>query len=115
MNCANLAKFFALASLCAGLFASALLPGDDFARSCAAIIYEHADYSGAAQCLQVGSYNVNDLEIGNDRLSSIKVRRGNSVILYEHKNFSGRKATVTKDLRFVGDKWNDIVSSIIVE
>ena len=108
-------KFFAAALLCAAFFTSVLLPGDAFARSCAAIIYEHANYGGASQCLQEGRYNLNNLRIGNDRLSSIKVRKGNRVIMFEHKNFSGRRSTVEKSYKFVGDRWNDIVSSIIVE
>lgn len=103
-----------------GLLASivcmlALLPGYSEAGPCAAIIYEHANYQGAAQCLRGGRYNINDLEIGNDTLSSIQVSSGTVVILFEHSNYSGRSATVRSSLSYVGDSWNDIVSSIIVE
>ncbi|MDD4700926.1 MAG: beta/gamma crystallin-related protein [Desulfovibrio sp.] len=108
-------RFFAAALLCAAFFTSVLLPGDAFARSCAAIIYEHSNYGGASQCLQEGSYNLNELRIGNDKLSSIKVRKGNRVFLFEHKNFSGRKCLVDKSYTYIGGKWNDITSSIIVE
>lgn len=101
--------------LCIVTFLYALTPSTAWSRNCAAIIYEHANYKGAAQCLQEGSYNVGDLEIGNDQLSSLRVRDGNTVILFEHKNFSGRKASVSKNTPFVGERWNDIVSSIIVE
>ncbi|MDR1776308.1 MAG: hypothetical protein LBR31_00570 [Desulfovibrio sp.] len=105
--------------LCATVLACALaIPltaGVAQARECAAIIYEHANYKGNAQCLQEGRYNLRNLKIGNDRLSSVKVRKGNRVILFEHENFGGRKGVLKKSSSYVGDKWNDITSSIIVE
>ncbi|UJX39185.1 beta/gamma crystallin family protein [Desulfovibrio sp. JY] len=104
-----MALFTMVAGLCV------LIPNKSEAKRCAAIIYEHIDYGGSRQCLQEGSYNVDDLDIGNDMLSSIKVRDGNTVYLFEHKNYSGRRATVTSNHRYVGDRWNDITSSIIVE
>lgn len=107
--------FVAAALFCTAVLMYTFMPRNAEARHCAAIIYEHANYRGDYQCLQEGSYNLGDIEIGNDTLSSIKVSRGNTVILYEHKNFSGRKATVRRNYSFVGDRWNDIVSSIIVE
>jgi len=85
------------------------------AGHCAAIIYEHANYRGRYQCLQEGRYNVEDLTIGNDTLSSVRVSRGNIVHLYKHRDFSGRRGVLKKDSAFVGDSWNDIVSSIIVQ
>ncbi|MGE4538618.1 MAG: peptidase inhibitor family I36 protein [Desulfovibrio sp.] len=109
-------KAFVVMILCAMTVGmSMLVPKDAAARHCAAIIYEHANYQGQHQCLQEGSYNVGDLDIGNDTLSSIKVSSGNTVILFEHKNYSGRRSTITHDYKFVGERWNDIVSSIIVE
>ncbi|MDL2207964.1 hypothetical protein LJC09_05160 [Desulfovibrio sp. OttesenSCG-928-F20] len=108
-------KFVVMGLLGVAAFMVALMPGTAQARHCAAIIYEHANYEGAAQCLQEGSYNVGDLEIGNDALSSLKVSGGNVVILFEHSNYSGRSARVTGNKSYVGDKWNDTVSSIIVE
>ena len=100
---------FGITALMAGM------PKNTRARSCAAIIYEHRNYGGRSQCLQVGSYNVNDLTLGNDSLSSVKVGKGRTVYLFEHKNFSGRKGALRKDASYIGDSWNDIVSSIIVE
>lgn len=108
-------KRFATVSLGLLALAFSLWPGSAQARDCAAIIYQHANYKGAAQCLQVGRYNVNNIEIGNDALSSIKVRQGNVVYLYEHSNFTGRRGVLTKDSSYVGDSWNDITSSIIVQ
>lgn len=91
------------------------MPGKAEARLCAAIVYEHANYQGDHQCLQEGSYDLGDLTIGNDIISSIKVRQGNRVIVYQHKNFSGKRASVTRNVRYVGDQWNDSISSIVVE
>lgn len=94
---------------------SVFTPSITEARGCAAIIFEHRDYRGEYQCLQEGSYNVGDIEIGNDMLSSIKVRDGVTVYLYEHKNFRGKRVRVSQSYRYIGDSWNDRTSSIIVE
>lgn len=92
-------------------------PGSD-ASDCAAIIYLHANYEGTSQCLQPGSYDVDYLEnngIGNDQLSSIKVTPGHTITIYEHAGFGGESVALDADSEFVGDEWNDRVSSIVVE
>ena len=78
-------------------------------------IYEHENYQGKAQSLGVGSYNVNELTIGNDTLSSLKVPKGLVVTLYENANFYGKKMKITQDTPYVGDEFNDKTSSIKVE
>lgn len=90
------------------------LPNHVQAGDCAAIIYEHGNYQGKAQCLQVGQYNINRIQIGNDTLSSIKVGNGHTVHLFEHANFNGAKLTLRTSGN-VSPQWNDRVSSIIVE
>ena len=80
-----------------------------------AIIYEHANYQGRSQEIGPGSYLLKDLKIGNDILSSLKVPQGIKVTLYEHENFRGREKSFTEDTAYVGNDFNDITSSILVE
>lgn len=78
------------------------------------VIYENTDYDGKMKVLGVGEYNINELGIPNDTLSSLKVDPGFQITLYEHENFKGKTAIYTKDSPDVG-KFNDKTSSIIVE
>ncbi|MGL5718376.1 MAG: beta/gamma crystallin-related protein [Paraclostridium sp.] len=78
-------------------------------------IYSDANYQGKAQPLVPGYYNINDLYIGNDTLSSIKVPKGLVAVLYSDADFNGDSITVTSDTPYIGDYFNDKVSSIIVK
>jgi hypothetical protein len=80
-----------------------------------ATIYEHGDYQGRIQRLSPGKYNIGDLVIGNDRLSSLKVPEGIRVTLYEHANFMGNEKRFDTDSPWVGDDFNDKTSSVLVE
>ncbi|MPM45834.1 hypothetical protein SDC9_92526 [bioreactor metagenome] len=77
-------------------------------------IYSDANYQGNVQQLKPGYYNINQLSIGNDTLSSIKIPRGFVVRLYEDANFKGNYVTLRNDVPYIGDYFNDKVSSIIV-
>ena len=77
-------------------------------------IYVHRDFKGRYQSLGTGSYNMKQLRIGNDQLSSIRVPRGYKVRVYEHANFQGRYRDFYGSSVFVGNQWNDKVSSIKV-
>jgi hypothetical protein len=61
-----------------------------------------------------GAYDVHELGIGHDLLSSVKVPSGWTVKLYKHAGFTGDVNTLTADTSYVGDDWNDTTSSIIV-
>ena len=78
-------------------------------------IYVDANYQGKSQDLKAGNYNMNQLDIGNDQFSSIKVPKGFVVTLYGDANFTGKTMTVTQDTPYVGNEFNDMTSSIIVE
>ncbi|HSQ89767.1 beta/gamma crystallin-related protein [Romboutsia sp.] len=78
-------------------------------------IYEQPNYEGKVQELQLGQYNLNQLNIGNDTLSSIKIPLGFQVILYEHADFKGKSKVITYDTPLIGDGFDDITSSIRVE
>jgi hypothetical protein len=81
--------------------------------NCAATIYSDYGFSGASQCLRTGSYRMADLKIGNDALSSLKVRSGMKVTLYENDQFGGASNVQTADVSAFGP-FNDRTSSIVV-
>lgn len=80
-----------------------------------AVIFQHAQYRGAFQNLAPGKYNMKDLSFGHDTLSSARVPKGWKVTLYMHHNFQGPKKILMQDTKYVGDTFNDQVSSLVVE
>ena len=78
------------------------------------IIYQHANYQGIGQRLEVGKYDVNQLAIGNDQLSSLRVPDGMHARLFEHAGFQGSFREITADTSYVGKQWNDRISSLWV-
>lgn len=77
-------------------------------------IYGDRDYKGQSKVLSVGTYDISELGIGNDSLSSLRVPKGLQVTLYEHSGFQGRFKTLTGDASYIDD-FNNITSSIKVE
>ena len=80
-----------------------------------AVIFQHGSYGGASQTLGLGSYDIADLKVGNDQVSSLKVPPGLRVTLYEHANFRGNRWSFTEDTPWVGDAANDRTSGVVVE
>jgi len=89
------------------------LPHSVSLTNCAATIYVDGWYGGASQCLRTGSYRMADLKIGNDQVSSLRVRSGMKVTLYEGDSFQGSSMVATSDTNWVGG-FNDRTSSIVV-
>jgi hypothetical protein len=80
-------------------------------------IYQ-SDFSGTSKSFDVGAYGSDQLGIGNDELSSIKVPYGFRVTLYENGGFEGRKLVITQNQRatfFAESQFNNVTSSILVE
>jgi Ca2+-binding RTX toxin-like protein len=79
-------------------------------------IFQHDNYGGNSFKLAPGKYNINDLgSVGNDQLSSLKVPRGLTVILYEYGDFQGKQKVFNSgDYSSVGGDFNDQTSSIEV-
>jgi urease beta subunit len=81
-------------------------------------IYEDIDFKGNKRELDEGKYNIYDLGIGDNKLSSLTVPAGMKVIMYEDEDFRGGSKIFTsnvKDLRKVkveGKSFNDVISSI---
>ena len=76
-------------------------------------LFADPDYAGKQQLLPVGRYDVAQLGIADETLSSLRVPKGLTVILYEHAGFRGRSVSYSADTSNVGD-FNDRTSSIVV-
>lgn len=77
----------------------------------AAVLYEHASYGGSSQTVTGDVADLGELGL-NDKVSSLKVRRGARVVLYRHANFQGPSVTYTGDVASVGGDRNDTFSSL---
>ncbi|MDF3071579.1 MAG: hypothetical protein K0R38_7180 [Polyangiaceae bacterium] len=89
------------------------LPHTVTLTNCAVTIYSEAGFTGKSQCLRTGSYRQADLKIGDNTVTSIKVRPGMKVTVYEHDAFAGASNVQTADMAGFGP-FNDRTSSIIV-
>lgn len=78
-------------------------------------LFQHANFNGLSQSFGPGRYDVGKLTIGNDVASSVLVPPGFQVTLYEHAGFKGKKKVLRADTSYVGDDFNDIVSSLVVD
>lgn len=93
-----------------------ILPAEDNGTQTAPLvtIYEQGSYGGQSrEFWAAGTYNLADLGIGNDTLSSLKVAPGWKVTLYNDANFQTVGPAYTADTPLVSN--NDQTSSLIVE
>jgi hypothetical protein len=89
------------------------LPHSLTLTNCAATIYADPSYGGTSQCLRTGSYRMVDLKVGNDALSSLKIRSGMKVTLYEHDQFGGASIVQVGDVAGLGT-FNNRTSSMVI-
>lgn len=80
---------------------------------CAVTVYDGANYTGASQCLRAGNYRTQDLKIGDNKITSMRVKSGYKISLYEHDQFAGLMNTQTADMAGFGP-FNDRASSLVV-
>ncbi|RIK73999.1 hypothetical protein DCC62_16160, partial [candidate division KSB1 bacterium] len=87
-------------------------------------LYEHSSFRG-----RVISYGRNGGQFGggfvgytdlrergfNDIISSIKMSEALQAKVYEHANRGGKSKTFTSDTGYVGNDWNDIISSLDIQ
>lgn len=79
-----------------------------------ATFFEHNNYQGRSWKLGGGNYKwVGEHGISNDVISSVKVPKGGSVVLYDHANFGGASITLTENASSLGD-FDNRTSSIKV-
>jgi hypothetical protein len=90
------------------------LPHSISLTNCAATLYADPSYTGTSQCLRAGNYRMAELKgVGNDKLSSIKVRAGMKITMYADDSFAGTSMVVTSDSASLGT-FNDKVSSLVI-
>lgn len=91
-------------------FSYTVSSGSTPAPTGAVCFYENADYQGASFCSDSSSAYVG--ATWNDRISSVKVRAGQKVTLFEHANQGGRSLVLTADTaNLVSQGFNDLMSS----
>jgi hypothetical protein len=54
-----------------------------------ATVYEHINFSGASSTKGPGDYNMNEMGIANDSISSVKVSPGYMFVGYQHASYQG--------------------------
>jgi len=112
-------KSIPVIALLAGLTLAAIAPREAAAQDGRGreqvCIYEHADYGGTEECLEVGQ-NLPNLGGFGNRISSVRIRGRAEITLFEHHNFQGRQIVIdsdVSDLRRFGF-WNDEADSLRV-
>ncbi len=76
----------------------------------AVCFYEHVGYAGASFCADADSGYIGNA--WNDRVSSVKVRAGTQLDLYEHASYGGRVLALSGDTPdLVARGFNDLMSS----
>ena len=91
-------------------------------------VYANRDYGNSARTFSVGTATnmghhnpslwkilVGDCNVCNDEISAIKIPPGLKVTVWENENFQGDHVTYTSDTSWLGEYWNDKVSSLKVE
>ena len=84
----------------------------------AVTLYTDEGYKGKAVTLSEGEYNLSRMGLYNlkdNDMSSLKVTPGFKVTIYEDDNFNGKSKSYTASESFVGEDWNDKMSSLKVE
>lgn len=89
------------------------LPHSLTLTNCAVTLYADPNFAGASQCLRTGSFRMADLKVGNDKVSSVRVRSGMKVSLYENDQYAGGSAVLTGDAASL-PTMNDKTSSLVV-
>lgn len=88
-------------------------------------LYFDCWFQGQSVRKGVGRYNLNDMGLPNDSISSMRIPSGLKITIYQHANFGGISKTyvgptdvqclVNEPMTAWGQNWNDQVSSFIIE
>jgi hypothetical protein len=99
----------------------ALAVAGGFAQPAAAqggvTLFEHPDYGGASQSFTGDVARLGVTQVGNDRVSSVRVAPGCVATLYRDADFRGRATVLRGDVRHLAgsDVGNDTASSLRIE
>ncbi|UQA56096.1 peptidase inhibitor family I36 protein [Polyangium aurulentum] len=77
-----------------------------------ATVWQHRDYGGFMWQIQADAGPV-ELFDWNDRISSMYVEPGCTFFAFQHPHFGGRQDQFRSAVPYVGDWWNDSISSLI--
>jgi hypothetical protein len=82
-------------------------------------LFADSNYQGVNATLDTaGDYNIERLQtggsVGNDTVSSLLIAPGQQVTVYADANFAGSSKTFIQDTPYVGDDFNDNISSLKV-
>ena len=78
-------------------------------------VYQHCDFRGGSKRLSKGKYSrVQDEDIPNDEISSIRIPDGMFAKVYKHTKFKGDSRELHGDVRCLQGDLNDEISSIKV-
>ena len=89
------------------------LPGEPVAT-----LYQDVNYGGYSGDFSEGSFNTMQMllfGIQDNDVTSLKVKPGFKVTCYADDNFGGESISYTADNGWVGNEWNDRISSIKIE
>ncbi|QKC83340.1 peptidase inhibitor family I36 protein [Mesorhizobium sp. NZP2077] len=78
----------------------------------ACVMFEHVNFRGRS--IEMGpddSVNFRGGQFWNDRVSSVFVRRGCTLVAYEDTNRGGESIEIRRRARELGSDWNDRISS----
>jgi hypothetical protein len=86
-------------------------------ENCIAVVYTAEGFRGTSwRIYKTGKYDLwQGFNLPNDSISSIRVRPGYSVTIYEHIDFEGGSTTVRQDASALGRKWKRQASSLEVK
>lgn len=75
-------------------------------------LYQHHKYEGKSKPCRFGNYsNMGIASFPDNEVSSIKIDDGIAVIIYSEPNYKGESKRLDKSTDWVGDYWNDRISS----
>jgi hypothetical protein len=78
-------------------------------------LFDQCNYMGRRYTLQAGSYRLYQMQIGNDKLSSMQIPAGMKVTIYQDDKFEGKSKTFTDDQMCLDGEWRNTTSSLVVE
>lgn len=76
-----------------------------------ATMYEHWHFEGEAKRVEAGAYVSFIGNLWNDVVSSVQVRSGCVLNVFEHADFAGAQNSFQGSVPFVGEWWNDKISA----
>lgn len=86
-------------------------PADETNGVVCARLFQHKNYGGSQLAAGPGHYP--KLGPWSDEISSLRVRKGCVLRVYEHTKFGGAQWKITGPVPWVGNGWNDRISSFV--